>query len=1115
MTNIVLIKRSATANTVPTAGQLANGEIAINYADGNLFFKDTGGSVQTLASKKFVSVTGNVTGGNVNAGIVSATGNVQAGNVNAGIVSATGNVQAGNVNAAGLSLSANVVSALNSTANITTTANIAGGYFIGNGSQLTGITAGSNYSNSNVATLLANFGSNTISTTGNVTTGNLTVNGNITYVNSNVVTINDKFINVANNAATAGAANGGGLGVGPVDAEYATLIFNNGTTAWNTNIPLSVNGNVAGNYFVGNGSALTSISGASVVGAVANATYAVSAGSAGSAVTAEQVTFAVQANITGVGTLGNLTVSGNTTVGNLSTGGFVSATGNVTGGNLRTTGLISATGNITGGNILGGANVNATTHTGTTASLTGNVTGGNILTGGLISATGNITGGNILGGANVNATTHTGTTASLTGNVTGGNILTDGLISATGNITGGNILGGANVNATTHTGTTASLTGNVTGGNLLTAGLISATGNITGGNILGGANVNATTHTGTTVSVTGNIQGGNLLISNADASVGSVSTTAGWYYETSISVAAQDTEPRGVFFKPDGTRMYVAGEIGNDIIQYDLGTAWNVSTATYGNSFSVSSQGTFPYDVHFKSDGTVMYVMDGSNDDIDQYTLSSAWDIGSASFASIQFSLSGQETAPTGFWFRPDGTQLFVTGTSGDDVNEYSLGTAWNVGTATFVRVSSSLAAYETAPEGLAFSSDGTKMWIVGSTYNRITQFDLSTPWNVSTLSYNSQFPIYGSGPYAVAGASGLYVNESAGVAYVSDYENDRIFQYDTNTPTGQFYGPQWTTETDFNVGNNLSVNSNFFAGGSSRLVGAVTAATSIASPNHAATSSSGTTSLITGTTSGTINFATGITTGTLNQMTVQTTGNFTLGGTGATGAITIGRSTANQSIVIGNGVTALGSVKTIDIGTLGALGSNTNVTVGSATSGAVTNITLYGNTAAGNLSTTGLISATGNFTTTGTIKGASTIGVGNATPSTSGAGITFPATQNASADANTLDDYEEGTFTPNQGGGLTVVGTFSSSGAYTKIGKLVTVQVVLSATTSISITAGDAVMFTNLPFASSPNRNPGVAVNTAHSAGLFVNIASSTVYSCGTIGASATIFVSITYQTS
>jgi hypothetical protein len=56
---------------------------------------------------------------------------------------------------------------------------------------------------------------------------------------------------------------------------------------------------------------------------------------------------------------------------------------------------ITATGNITGGNILGGANVNATTHTGTTVSVSANITGGNVLTGGLISATGNISGGNL------------------------------------------------------------------------------------------------------------------------------------------------------------------------------------------------------------------------------------------------------------------------------------------------------------------------------------------------------------------------------------------------------------------------------------------------------------------------------------------------------------------------------------------------------------------------------------------------------------------------------------------------------------------------------------------------------------------------------------------------
>ena len=83
---------------------------------------------------------------------------------------------------------------------------------------------------------------------------------------------------------------------------------------------------------------------------------------------------------------------------------------------------------------------------------------------------------------------------------------------------------------------------------------------------------------------------------------------------------------------------------------------------------------------------------------------------------------------------------------------------------------------------------------------------------------------------------------------------------------------------------------------------------------------------------------------------------------------------------------------------------------------------------------------------------------------SANGIGITFPATQSASSDANTLDDYEEGTWTPAQGGGLTVVGAYSSSGQYTKIGRQVTVAFTIAGATTIAVTAG-GIITTNLPF--------------------------------------------------
>jgi hypothetical protein len=99
-----------------------------------------------------------------------------------------------------------------------------------------------------------------------------------------------------------------------------------------------------------------------------------------------------------------------------------------------------------------------------------------------------------------------------------------------------------------------------------------------------------------------------------------------------------------------------------------------------------------------------------------------------------------------------------------------------------------------------------------------------------------------------------------------------------------------------------------------------------------------------------------------------------------------------------------------------------------------------------------------------GGLQCVNSISVGNATPTTSGAGITFPATQSASSDANTLDDYEEGTWTP------ALVGTSSASydnqvGRYTKVGRLVTIQMLIQPN-SVTYTSSTAQLkISGLPF--------------------------------------------------
>jgi hypothetical protein len=100
-----------------------------------------------------------------------------------------------------------------------------------------------------------------------------------------------------------------------------------------------------------------------------------------------------------------------------------------------------------------------------------------------------------------------------------------------------------------------------------------------------------------------------------------------------------------------------------------------------------------------------------------------------------------------------------------------------------------------------------------------------------------------------------------------------------------------------------------------------------------------------------------------------------------------------------------------------------------------------------------------------------STIGVGGATPAASGAGITFPATQSASSDANTLDDYEEGTWTPTI---TAVTGSYTTvttqTGAYTKIGRQVTLRWYFIV--SSKGTGSGGVNISNLPFASNVTSN-------------------------------------------
>ena len=220
-----------------------------------------------------------------------------------------------------------------------------------------------------------------------------------------------------------------------------------------------------------------------------------------------------------------------------------------------------------------------------------------------------------------------------------------------------------------------------------------------------------------------------MLWSKAIGAGGAGGVVEGWNVSTAVflqsfSVNAQETAPTGLFFKPDGTKMYVIGQNGDDVNEYNLSTAWNISTAVYAQSKGVASQELQPQGLFFKPDGTSMYIVGWQRDTVYRYTLAVPWDVSTAVFVQ-SISVNAQEDLPTGLFFKPDGLKMYVIGQTGDDVNEYNLSTAWNISTAVFVQ-SFSISSKEFDSSAVFFKPDGTKMYIVGPFSNSVHEYDLT-----------------------------------------------------------------------------------------------------------------------------------------------------------------------------------------------------------------------------------------------------------------------------------------------------------------------------------------------------------------------------------------------------
>ena len=320
-------------------------------------------------------------------------------------------------------------------------------------------------------------------------------------------------------------------------------------------------------------------------------------------------------------------------------------------------------------------------------------------------------------------------------------------------------------------------------------GLVFSVGstNLTANNFVGIADAGiSTSATGTIVVQGGTIAGMSGLTTGGkyyvqdDGTLTSPDATEaysinGATYDSVSFDVTQDSTITGMCFNDDGTKMYVCGESSDKVYQYSLSSAYDLSTASYDSvSLDVSSQQGAPRSVVFNNDGSALYIVGTSAAAVHQYTLSTEYDLSTGSYASKTVSVSTQELYPCGVIFNNDGASMYVVGSQNETVYQYTLSTPFDVSTASYASKSLDGSSEQSSSTGLAFNSDGTKIFIIGETPTKIFQYTLSSAYDMSTGSYDSVSYTYSEGTVP----RDIVWGNSGNKFYIPDSGPDDIYQY-------------------------------------------------------------------------------------------------------------------------------------------------------------------------------------------------------------------------------------------------------------------------------------------------------------------------------------------------
>lgn len=250
------------------------------------------------------------------------------------------------------------------------------------------------------------------------------------------------------------------------------------------------------------------------------------------------------------------------------------------------------------------------------------------------------------------------------------------------------------------------------------------------------------------------------------------------YDSVSFDFSSQDSFTFSPFIRPDGTKLYIAGDTNDTIYQYSLSTPWDASTLSYDSkSFLVSAQSTNPTGLFFNPDGDKMYVYDVVDEAVYQYTLSAAWDVSTASYASKSVSHAGNFSSGNNasIFIGKSGERLFIVSSVDDTVRQFTMSTPWDISTASYDSKSLDVSSQDTAPTDVYVRADGNILFVTGGSNDTVYQYSMSTAWDISTASYDS---VSKSVTSEVQADICIYFKPDGTKMYLSDSTTTSIHQY-------------------------------------------------------------------------------------------------------------------------------------------------------------------------------------------------------------------------------------------------------------------------------------------------------------------------------------------------